>query len=549
MDARRRFEPRQPGQRQPDETATLKTQIDSDTTPERATAELGGEFEYTWSRGADGVLRVEWVNEALARASGLAIGMNGDELLERLSHPDDRERVREWLRNVLAGHTKPCQHRFLGERKLIHWVSHLARVTAREDGSLRVDCELHDITEAVLAEEGLLESESRFRAMAEHASDIIMELDHEKRMVFVNRAVTVALGWNVEELQGLTVMDITRSGRFLHPDDSRAVYERSVDPANNERPMSNRMRVRHRNGSYRWIEFRSSSFRTARGTVHRVVVGRDVTELLHREEEQAQLAEQLEREVGRRTEALAQANEELRRLQLRLVYAERLGAAEELAARMAHAVNNPLAALLGTIEMEIESSSGHNPRLAQMRRLAQRIRDVLENTLTLVREGNLKLVAEDPGKLLEEVRRELAERAERSGNRIEIEVEEGLPPLSVDRALLGAALVSIAENGLEAMEDDGGGRLLLQVMAEGDMLRFLVKDEGPGIPPEMQKRIFEPFFTTKSSGTGLGLPIAQGIVRGHGGRLTVGNRAEGGALAVVTLPLESGAPALTAPRR
>jgi signal transduction histidine kinase len=216
---------------------------------------------------------------------------------------------------------------------------------------------------------------------------------------------------------------------------------------------------------------------------------------------------------------------------------------------MAHAVNNPLAALLGTIEMEIESSAGHNPRLTQMRRLAQRIRDVLENTLTLVREGNLKLAEEDPGKLLEEVFSELEERAERGGSRIAVEIAPGLPTVSVDRALLGAALVSIAENGLDAMEDRGGGTLTLQAVAEADMLRFLVKDDGPGIAVEVQKRIFEPFFTTKSTGTGLGLPIAQGIVRGHGGRLSVGNRSEGGTVAVVTLPLRSSPYAPLAPTR
>jgi signal transduction histidine kinase len=199
--------------------------------------------------------------------------------------------------------------------------------------------------------------------------------------------------------------------------------------------------------------------------------------------------------------------------------------------------------------MELESVSGHSPRLIQMKRLAQRIRDVLENTLTLVREGNLKLAQEDPGKLLEEVRSELAGRAARAGSRIELEIQPGLPPLAVDRALLGAALVSVAENGLDAMEERGGGPLLLQVLAEGDMLRFVVKDQGPGIPVQCQRRIFEPFFTTKPSGTGLGLPIAQGIVRGHGGRLTVCNRAEGGTVAVVTLPLRAEADALGTAQR
>jgi PAS domain S-box-containing protein len=500
--------------------------------------DLASGFAYTITHGADGAQHIEWVNHGIEHITGLSSGTRA-RLLDALVYSEDRARVEEWARDIRAGSRSPCEHRIRDVSGGVRWVVHISRATPLGDGALRVDGILYDVSERKRAEDEVRESEARYRALAEHASDLIVEIDHRQRIVFLNRALQDILGYDPSDWIGLTIYELVEQLHRVHRDDVAHMVTRmhAIEPV--ECVEHTRLRLRHIDGGWRWLEFSGSTFMTARNTKHRVAVGRDVTGSLRRAEEQAQYAERLEREVRRRTEALEHANSALRRLQLRLVYAERLGAAEELAARMAHAVNNPLAALLGTIEMEIESTAGYSPRLAQMRKLAHRIKDVLDNTLTLVREGNLKLSDEDPAKLLEEVRSELSERAQRGGCRIDVEVGTDLPAVSVDRALIEAALVCLSENGLDAMRDAEGGSLLLQATVEDGMLRFLVKDQGPGIDAELKDRIFEPFFTTKSSGTGLGLPIAQGIIRGHGGRLTLRNRPEGGTVAIVTLPLQA----------
>jgi signal transduction histidine kinase len=83
-----------------------------------------------------------------------------------------------------------------------------------------------------------------------------------------------------------------------------------------------------------------------------------------------------------------------------------------------------------------------------------------------------------------------------------------------------------------------GGDLWLDVTAleQISVIRFTLADCGPGIPEELHKKVFEPFFTTKAAGTGLGLAIAQGVIRGHEGRISIGTRPGGGALVRVDVP-------------
>jgi len=121
--------------------------------------------------------------------------------------------------------------------------------------------------------------------------------------------------------------------------------------------------------------------------------------------------------------------------------------------------------------------------------------------------------------------------------RIEVKIGTTLPEILVDRTLLVAAIVSLAENALEAMPN--GGTLWLDARGFGGVavVEFTVEDSGPGIPKDLRAKIFEPFFSTKAAGTGLGLAIAQGVIRGHGGRIDVGERPGGGTRIQVKIPL------------
>jgi signal transduction histidine kinase len=122
-----------------------------------------------------------------------------------------------------------------------------------------------------------------------------------------------------------------------------------------------------------------------------------------------------------------------------------------------------------------------------------------------------------------------------------VEVErryaEDLPHISAYGSELNQVWMSLLENALDAIQDNG--KITLSVQISGDMLLIEVWDNGPGIPPELQDRIFEPFFTTKApgSGLGLGLDTVQRIIRKHRGYVRV--QSEPGATCIqVRLPLE-----------
>jgi PAS domain S-box-containing protein len=235
-----------------------------------------------------------------------------------------------------------------------------------------------------------------------------------------------------------------------------------------------------------------------------------------------------------------EGGESSREIQERLIDAERLGAAGELAACVAHAVHNPLAALLGTAQMAWEASRVQDPVLHRVIRLGQRIQRVVDRTLQLFREEELTLREEDPGQILQDAAEELSTRSAGQGVRVAVRVDPDLSSIRADRKLLSGALVRVGENALEAMH--GHGKLDFEVFAlphfEG--VSFRISDTGPGFSDLARKRAFEPFFTTKGGTAGLGLPIARGVVVGHQGRIQLDDRPGGGAIVSIELPARPG---------
>ena len=207
-----------------------------------------------------------------------------------------------------------------------------------------------------------------------------------------------------------------------------------------------------------------------------------------------------------------------------------------LAGSMAHAINGPLAALIGNLELLLEAASDDDPRAVRALRLAYRIREVVERTLQLHRCGRIERRAERVEQILGDVRIELEQRACAAGITLELAVDPALPRVEVDRPLIAVALVGLAENALEAMS--AGGELTLRAEYAGgsDAIAVILADTGPGIPIELRERIFEPFFSTKNGGSGLGMSIAREVVRAHGGRIEISDRPGGGAAVRLELP-------------
>lgn len=217
---------------------------------------------------------------------------------------------------------------------------------------------------------------------------------------------------------------------------------------------------------------------------------------------------------------------------------QRLAAMGEMAASLAHQLRTPLAAALlytanlGQSHLVDEARKRFSDKAtAQLRRLERLIQDVL----LFARGESIGRDVIPVKDLLLELAQTVEPLMREHGVLFELKDESDGAVLVGGRKALFGAVVSLLENALQATPPSG--KICLLAARQEELLRLAVRDSGPGIGPELQERIFEPFFTTRSQGTGLGLPIALGVARAHGGRLELESKPGQGAEFALLLPL------------
>ena len=233
---------------------------------------------------------------------------------------------------------------------------------------------------------------------------------------------------------------------------------------------------------------------------------------------------------------------ERRRLQDQLVQSEKMSAIGQLISGVAHELNNPLASVLGFADFLIESGEVP-PKLAEPLRViqqeSQRAASIVKNLLTFARrqdQGRRPVaVGEVLARTVTLLRNQLIQlRVEQT-----LAVADGLPEVFASPNQLQQVFVNLINNAAQAIGATGRpGTVTVRARAWLDGVAVDVTDTGPGVPPEIAERVFEPFFTTKreGEGTGLGLSICQGIVKEHGGRLSLQSTGKAGATFTVELP-------------
>ena len=230
-----------------------------------------------------------------------------------------------------------------------------------------------------------------------------------------------------------------------------------------------------------------------------------------------------------------------RLLQDRLIQSGKLSAIGQLIAGTAHDLNNPLTSVVGFADFLAESAEVP-PRIREPLRViqqeAERASKIVKNLLSFARRQETRQTAEIQPILEATVG---LFRNQLSGDRIslELEISPDLPRLDLNPNQIQQVFVNLIQNAAQAIQATGRPgtiRLVTRRWMEG--LAVEVTDDGPGMPPDLAARAFEPFFTTKpeGQGTGLGLSISQGIVKEHGGRITLATRSGAGCSFTVELP-------------
>ena len=231
------------------------------------------------------------------------------------------------------------------------------------------------------------------------------------------------------------------------------------------------------------------------------------------------------------------------RIEEQLRRAERLSVLGELSASLAHEIRNPLGAIRGTAEILRDDFAPGDKKYEFVEILVKetdRLNRVVEDFLGLARSEQASRESFDLKAELREVVAMASVEAEARGVGVHLKIGD-IPLIHGDRDKLRQVFLNIILNGIQATSGAGS----LSVTADSDpsrdngqaAVRIEFTDTGKGMTPEHIGKIFDPFFTTKEGGTGLGLPIAQRIVRGHGGEISVASEPGKGSTFTVTIPV------------
>jgi two-component system NtrC family sensor kinase len=259
-----------------------------------------------------------------------------------------------------------------------------------------------------------------------------------------------------------------------------------------------------------------------------------------------EMAQTLESKVDERTRQLNAA-------QRKLLHADRLSSLGELAASVAHEINNPVSGVLN-LSMLIERIIGSNGgipagREAEVRKyLGQissetaRVGRIVSDLLAFSRRSKPQRAAADLNRLINSTIGLVAHKLKLIGAEPVFDLAPDLPPVWCDVSQIQQVILNLVLNAAEAMQPKRGGKLTVRtvVLPDGTGVELQVQDTGEGIAPENLSKIFDPFFTTKpeGKGVGLGLAVLYGIVKAHEGEVEVTSRRDEGTTFTVTLPLK-----------
>ncbi|MCP1652664.1 ATP-binding protein [Pseudomonas nitroreducens] len=355
------------------------------------------------------------------------------------------------------------------------------------------------------------------------SQDLLCVLDHQGILRSVNPAWSSLLGWSEEQLSG------RNSEELVHPDDLRPSIDIRATLARGERLQHFENRMRHADGSYRWISWHATA---EDGVIYGC--GRDISE------------------QKRGVELLQQA-------QAALLNAQRMEAVGQLTGGLAHDFNNLLASIRFSLDLITRRAPANaQPELSHILHAAtqatERAAELTHNLLAFARRQALAMHPVDLGQQLRDWHDELAMRV---GPDVALTLTlDDVPSVLTDRDQLHKALLHLVDNARDAMPDGGTLGITLQRqeiasgthdLPAGDYLAIALQDSGQGMSESTLTQVFNPFFTTKGIGpnSGLGLSMVYGFIKQSGGHIRL--RSEPGQGTCVTLYLPRGNPVVSIP--
>jgi PAS domain S-box-containing protein len=359
---------------------------------------------------------------------------------------------------------------------------------------------VRDISERRRAEEKLRESELNLRQMTETIPEMLWSASPDGAIDYFNARVLDYTGFSVQELRG--------SGwqKYTHPEDARQVFPVWTSCIATGTPYRAEVRIFHAaDRTYRWC----------------------VTSAVPLLDQEGRILKWYGTIVD--MQDWKQAQEELRNAQAEIAHMNRVMTMGELAASIAHEVNQPLASIIASGDSYAAWMANEPPNLDKARtavgrmmqaatqasEIVQRLRALFKKTPPAIALVDINAVIEDTVPLVHHA-------VERHNIVLRTDLDRGVSAVSGDRVQLQQVILNLAMNGIESIAGlaNEPRRLLIQsrLSSPGELL-VSVEDTGAGIDVSNADPLFAPFFTTKPLGIGMGLPICRSIIEAHGGRL------------------------------
>jgi two-component system sensor kinase FixL len=482
--------------------------------PGREAAQGNREFRALLDAAVDAIIVIDHrgMVEEFSLAAERMFGYTAEEAIGHSVNVLMPEPFREHHDGYLERYTRTGQARIIGIGREV--------VARRKDGTL-FPCELavgqvpeaapprfvgfiRDLTQQKAAQEQLKRSEAELR-LAQALANIGNYVVHLGDEPAGEDYFSTQLYRIFEVPQGEPVSRHEYLGQWVHPADRARVLDafHRLDAGGSALDIEYQLQLR--DGRVRHIHHIAQAVRDEQGHVLKHVGAiHDITDRRH-------------------------AEDEARQLQERLTHFARLSTMGEMAAGLAHEINQPLSAIATYAQACLRIMRQPQPdaadiasALEQINAQALRAGEVIRRLRNFVKNREVKREWVECSRLLEDLRT-LAETDARLHNvRLTIDAEDNLPPIHADPIQLQQVVLNLVRNAIDAVADCADERREVRLLTrrEGDSeIVITVADRGTGLAPGASEHLFNPFFTTKASGTGLGLAISRSIVRAHGGRL------------------------------
>ena len=434
------------------------------------------------------------------------------------THPDDVNEVHRVVAMATDANTAfEVEYRIITRDGDVKWVWERGRpIDVRDDGVAILEGFITDITDRKISEDGLISAKAYADAIVDSAAEGIITTNSRGYIESFNNAARNMFGFALDTIVG-------QHCRTLVSDAHQSALGQYFIEANSDdlaKEFSLELDGIHENGEMFPVHFSVNRIDSAIDNQF-VILTRDLS-------------------AQRAAETEAREQREL------LAHADRLNTLGEMAAGIAHELNQPLTAISMYARSGLRFLNQDNPRLDRLQEAldrlsaqAKRAGAVMERMQLMTRQRDSEQEVVDPGAMLREVHRLAEVEARIRSFEIGLDIEPGLPAVRCDPIQIHQVILNLLRNGMESMSIAGRAqneKILLSAALIDNSVEISIDDCGCGISVELSKKLYQPFTSTKSSGMGLGLSISRSIVTAHGGKLLHKNNRRGGATFYFQLP-------------